>query len=69
MASGDHYIVMRTPPVNPLQPSIRSVARVSLTFFFIAVPVGAVIWDYYGFLVWLMVYTFFLEDILDEWYF
>jgi hypothetical protein len=24
-------------------------ARVSLAFFFVAVPVGATIWDYYGF--------------------
>jgi hypothetical protein len=26
-------------------------ARVSLAFFFAVVPVGAAIWDYYGFLV------------------
>jgi hypothetical protein len=44
-------------------------ARVSLAFFFAVVPVGVVVWDYY-----ILVYRdglsfFFLDDILDEWYF
>jgi hypothetical protein len=37
--------------VNPLQPSISLLARVSLAFFFAVVPVVVAIWDYYGFLV------------------
>jgi hypothetical protein len=44
-------------------------ARVSTAFFFVAVPVVVAIWDYCGFLVCRDGYTFFLDDILDEWYF
>jgi NADPH-dependent 7-cyano-7-deazaguanine reductase QueF-like protein len=38
--------------VNPLQPLIRSAGRSVLAFFFVAVPVRVVIWDYYG-LCWV----------------
>jgi hypothetical protein len=44
-------------------------ARVSLAFFFVAVPVRVATWDYYGFLVCRDGLCFLLEDILDEWYF
>jgi hypothetical protein len=44
-------------------------ARVSLAFFFVVAPVVVAIWDYYGFLVCRDALYFFLDDILDEWYF
>jgi hypothetical protein len=42
-------------------------ARASLAFFFVAVPVGAAIWNYCDFLVFRDGLYFFLDDILDEW--
>jgi hypothetical protein len=44
-------------------------ARVSSAFFFVVVPVVVAIWDYYGFPVCRDGLYFFLDDILDEWYF
>jgi hypothetical protein len=37
--------------VNPFSHQLDPLARVSLAFFFVAVPVVVAIWDYYGFLV------------------
>jgi hypothetical protein len=43
---------MRSPPVSESSSAINYVCwPVSLAFFFVAVPVGVAIWDYYGFLV------------------
>jgi hypothetical protein len=46
-----------------------SLARVSLAFLFVAVPVRFAIWDYYCYLVFRDCLYFFLDDFLDELYF
>jgi hypothetical protein len=49
-SSGAYCIVMGSLPVSEFfSHQLGLLARVPLAFFFVAVPVGAAIWDYYGF--------------------